>query len=140
MTTPRRGVVNICFGYLPSISSPLSCRTTQTSSWGHLLLYTVLEGLSTKVPHSLPSKMWARPTLCSFPGLQALKKNDKKRGNICRQFINFFSFYHSWSSKYSWFPELSESSHSFFEYLESCNVLSMKSHFIQTHQNHFCCL
>lgn len=110
MTTLRRGVVTICclVAFHP-YPVPLSCNSSQISSQGgRLLLYVALEGLSTKVSHSPPSRMWARPTSFSFPGLQT-QKNDKEWENIWRQFINFLSSYHPWASKYSWFPELSES-------------------------------
>lgn len=63
---------------------PLSCYGTQSSFWGSLWSYVVLEGPSTKTSRSPQSWMWARPTWFSFPGLQTLKKNDKEGETIWR--------------------------------------------------------
>lgn len=50
----------------------------------------------------------------AFPSLETLKKNDKERGNNWRPRISFLSSYQPWSSKYSWFPEISEQRSFFF--------------------------
>lgn len=64
--------------------------------------------VSQSVPLS-SSRTGTRPTCFSSPGLPTRKRNDKEREKIWRHFINFLSSCHPWSSKYSWFPQISES-------------------------------